>query len=77
MKVNSEDKKLKKNRKALISFIYEKVSKVYKFESLIKMRMTLKKKIELSNFLEQIETNRNSEKVINKLDLMHSNLKHM
>ena len=36
------------------------------------MKITLKKKIELSNFLEQIETNRNSEKVINKLDLMHS-----
>ena len=40
------------------------------------MKITLKKKIELSNFfLEQIETNRNSEKVINKLDLMHSNPK--
>ena len=37
------------------------------------MKITLKKKIELSNFLEQIETNRNSEKVIDKLDLMHSN----
>ena len=36
------------------------------------MKITLKKKIELSNFLEQIETNRNSEKVIDKLDLMHS-----
>ena len=36
---------------------------------------TLKKKIELSNFLEQIETNRNSETLINKLDLMHSNPK--
>ena len=36
------------------------------------MKMTLKKKIELSNFLEQIEVNRDSKKVINKLDLMHS-----
>ena len=36
------------------------------------MKITLKKKIELSNFLEQIEINRNSEKVIDKLDLMHS-----
>ena len=36
------------------------------------MKITLKKKIELSNFLEQIETNRNSEKVIDRLDLMHS-----
>ena len=34
------------------------------------MKITLKKKIELSNFLEQIETNRNSEKVIDKLDLI-------
>ena len=36
------------------------------------MKITLKKKIELSNFLEQIEININSEKVIDKLDLMHS-----
>ena len=36
------------------------------------MKITLKKKIELSNFLEQIEINRNSDKVIDKLDLMHS-----
>jgi len=36
VKVNSDDKKLKENRKALISFLYEKVNDIYKFESLIK-----------------------------------------
>ena len=36
------------------------------------MSLTLKKKIELSKFLEQIEINRTSEGVIEKLDLMHS-----
>ncbi len=36
------------------------------------MMLTLKKKIELSNFLEQIETHRTELKVIKNLDKMHS-----
>ena len=36
VKVNSHDEKLKENRKALISFLYEKVNDIYKFETIIK-----------------------------------------
>jgi glycyl-tRNA synthetase beta chain len=36
VKVNSDDEKLKENRKALISFLYEKVNDIYKFETIIK-----------------------------------------
>ena len=39
------------------------------------MSKNLKKKIDLSNFLEQIEINRDNEIVINKLDEYHSNPK--
>ena len=36
VKVNSKDKKLKENRKALVNCLFEKVNNIYKFESFIK-----------------------------------------
>ena len=36
VKVNSKDKKLKENRKALVNCLFEKVNNIYKFESLIR-----------------------------------------
>ena len=36
VKVNSDDEKLKENRKALVSYLFEKVNNIYKFESLIR-----------------------------------------
>ena len=39
------------------------------------MAKTLKKKIELSNLLEQVETNFDSKETISKLDKLHSESK--
>ncbi len=36
VKVNSDDEKLKENRKALVNYLFDKVNNIYKFESLIR-----------------------------------------
>ena len=36
VKVNSNDEKLKENRKALVNYLFEKVNNIFKFESLIR-----------------------------------------
>ena len=72
VKVNVDDSLIQNNRKALIRLLCMIIEKFYKF-SLIKILMMLTlKKIELSNFLEQIETHRTELNVIKNLDKMHS-----
>ena len=38
VKVNSNDEKLKENRRALVNNLFKKVNNIYKFESLIRWK---------------------------------------